>query len=437
LSRKNGALINARYALAVTLGCCFGCATTSTVRIDQGQVPKHLQALERTVLEDSSNFKHLLAAQGALYEDPTLQAYLDQLFQPLLPAVSSSLPYHFSLKVVRDPTLNAFTLGDGTVYVNTGLIARVKTSQQFAFVVGHELAHVMNRDLLYFTDSVHRKTVAAKLTGLVVTPALSAVGLGELGDLGLGLAYAASVTGYGREREDQADHDSLVLMRRLGYDEREAIRMFDTLLTEEERYQRGIEFGFLSSHPSNEHRLDAAKAFIGPKALETSTPLIVDEPFLTATQRLRIENAALNLQLDRYDHAMSDLQLMLRRSPHDVAAHCYVGDAYRLMAEDPKKLKAELNSKTWKDLYQGTEEPQQRTWQDRARQEYERAMSLDPHFPDPYRGLGLLHQAQGKSAEALSDFQRYLELNPTAKDRRFVLSMMRRIQDAVASPQEK
>ena len=433
---RKAELRNKCCALAILLCFCLGCATGSKVRLEQGQVPDTLKDLERYVLDDSHRFQDLLETRGALYEDPALQGYLDHLFQPLIPALPSPSPYHFTLKIVRDPTLNAFTLGDGTIYLNTGLIARLKSSRQFAFIVGHELAHVLNRDLLYFTDSLHRKTVAAKLTGLVVTPALSAIGLGGLGDVGVGLAYAASVTGYGREHEDQADRESLNMMRRLGYDEHEAIHVFEILLAEHQRYQRGIEIGLLSSHPSNEHRLQTVKVFVGPKALDGSVPETLDETFLNATQRLRIENATFNIQLSRYDHAVEDLRLLLSRTPHDAAAHCALGEAYRLIAQDPKKLKDELNAKTWKEITKTTTGIQHADWRARALEEYQRSLSVDPHSPNPYRGLGLLCEAQGQFPEALIYFQRYLELNPTAKDRRFVSSAITRIQHTQAQKQE-
>ena len=410
-----------------------GCATMPTVRLNQGAVQSSLQALEADVLEESRRFKQQLEASGAVYERPELQIYLESLFQPLVPQHSEAGRYRFALKVVQDPTLNAYTLGDGSIYAHTGLIARLKTADQFAFVMGHEIGHVMNRDLVYFTDALHRKTIATKLAGLIITPALAAVGAGGLGQMGLNTVYVASVKGFGRERESAADQEALATMRRLGLEEREALRVFETFLAEHERYDRGIEFSFLSSHPSNEERLKVTRTFMGAKALDVFTPEKVDNAFLDATQPLRIDNAALNIKLRRLYHATEDLQIILRRTPEDARARFHLAEAYRLIADDPEQLKRELSRKAWSEIKDVADAGQRTYWQARSFEEYQRALSLDPNWAEPYRGLGLLQMAQAKSHEALQSLQRYLELAPSAKDRRFVLSHIARIEPLIAA----
>lgn len=419
------------HLLALSL-LTAGCATAPSVRLDQGQVQRQLADLEREVLRDSAKFQELIEHSGAIYEDAALEAYVNELVAPLVPALPADSPYHFRLKVLRDPTLNAYTLGDGAIYFNAGLIARLKSAEQFAFVMSHEIAHVMNRDLVYFTDSLHKKTVTTKLANLVVTPALSAIGLGGVGELGLGLAYVASVTGYGREREAAADRESLQTMRRLNQDEREALRVFETFMAERERYQRGIEISFLSSHPSNQRRMRSIREFMGPKALDVFAPERPDEAFLGRTQRLRVDNAAFNIQLGRYYHAVEDLQIILQRTPDDALAHYHLGEAYRLIAQDPRKLKDELNRKAWRRIREVAEREQQTYWRRRAAEEYEAARADGPELPEVSRGLGLLCRAQGDSQQALSHLRRYLELAPHAKDRRYITGLMSRIEEDAA-----
>ena len=428
--------VGGTIGIAWFLSVCCGCATAPTVRLDQGPVQDKLQSLETYVLEDARKFQELLDESGAVYDEPVLQVYLDELTRPLLPQVDPSSPYRIRLKVIRDPTLNAFTLGNGAIYFNTGLIARLTSAEQFAFIMGHEIGHVVNRDLVYFTDSYQRKTVATKLTELVLSPALATVGLSGVGELGLSMAYLASVTGFGREREAAADEESLAVMERLGYDLREAQRIFEIFLAEHERYERGIEISFLSSHPSNIERLKAVKELMGARALDVFAPAKEDAAFLEATQQLRVENAAFNLQLGRYYHAVEDLQVILRRKPEDAAAHFYLAEAYRLIAEDPKKLKSELNRSTWRQMSDIAESEQAPYWQGRAREEYAAAMAQDPQFPHPYRGMGLLLMAQGRPDEALKQFERYLQLSPTAKDRRFVLAQIERVRGIPAIEEE-
>ena len=46
---------------------------------------------------------------------------------------------------MRDPTLNAFSLPNGRIYVHTGLLACLESEAQLAMILGHEMTHVTNR----------------------------------------------------------------------------------------------------------------------------------------------------------------------------------------------------------------------------------------------------------------------------------------------------
>lgn len=401
-----------------------GCASTPNIPLSQGQVQDNLEALEVQLNKEAGDFRKKLDEHGGVYSDPVLLAYLDQLFRPMLAQPIGSSSLDFEVVVVRDPTLNAFTLGDGAVYLNSGLIAHLQTAEQLSFVIAHELAHIFNRDPLYFTHSYHKKTVAAKLADLMVSPALTFVGLGAAGAYGIGLAHRAAVTGYGRERETQADADALQSMRRLGYNPRSAIDVFTFFLNEKERYTRGIEIGFLSSHPSNQARMEAVEAILGSDDAPTEA---ADHEYLRQTDSLRIENAALNIQFARPYHAVEDLKAVNQRLPEHAKARFWLGEAYRAIVEHPDQLKLELHPKHWTKLTKpDTGEPVD--WAQLAQEEYDHALQLDPAFPDTHRGLGLLLHAQDRHTEAVGHLQRYLELAPAPKDRRFVTDMIRRLQ---------
>jgi len=50
---------------------------------------------------------------------------------------------------------------------------------------------------------------------------------------------------------------------------------------------------------------------------------------------------------------------------------------------------------------------------DNARQDFEAALNQQPEYPSAYRGLGLLAQREGDMIEAMKDYQRSVELQPT------------------------
>ena len=50
--------------------------------------------------------------------------------------------------IVRDPTIGAFTLPTGTIYLHTGLLARLETEAQLATILGRALTHAAQRSAL-------------------------------------------------------------------------------------------------------------------------------------------------------------------------------------------------------------------------------------------------------------------------------------------------
>lgn len=58
------------------------------------------------------------------------------------------LPYDVRVLVVKDEMVNAFAFPGGTIVVFSGLIEQMKSENELAFVLGHEMGHMANRDHL-------------------------------------------------------------------------------------------------------------------------------------------------------------------------------------------------------------------------------------------------------------------------------------------------
>jgi predicted Zn-dependent protease len=99
---------------------------------------------ERQEIEMGREGAKQVEALIGLYDDPDLQAYVDQIGQEL--AAKSERPgLPWSFKVVDDPVVNAFALPGGFIYVTRGILGHFNSEAELAAVVGHEIGHVTAR----------------------------------------------------------------------------------------------------------------------------------------------------------------------------------------------------------------------------------------------------------------------------------------------------
>lgn len=416
------------YVSLISLALLSGCATSKQVKVYEGPIQTKMQKLEWEVLEEARRFEAFIDQRGAVYEDPALEAYLNEIGKKLAPENLDYDQIRINFKVVRDPTLNAYSMPHGRIYLSSGLLARLENESQLASVMGHEISHVLNRDLIYFVDSVHKKTVTAKIFDLVLTPATALFGVGGIGERSVNLVYIASVTGYGREQELRADIEGFRASVKAGYDPKEALRVYDFFMADEKKYKHPSQATLLSTHPSYEARKEAIEKLMA--TLSSSTSATSSQPagrFKELNHNVKIENASLNLTHDRFQHARDNLATLLQENPEDSQAYFYLGECFRLMAKDPRALKDELDTKEWGELEKREETVQRSEWWGKAEEAYQKAISLNKTYADPYRGNGLLYEAQGKDEKALSYLQLYLQEAPDAKDRRYVEAAVKRL----------
>ena len=78
--------------------------------------------------------------------EPVLTAYVNGVGQAMKPFLRrKEIPYHFH--VVDAPSINAFALPGGEIYVFRGLLEFVESESELAAVLGHEMSHVISERL--------------------------------------------------------------------------------------------------------------------------------------------------------------------------------------------------------------------------------------------------------------------------------------------------
>lgn len=149
-------------------------------------------------------------------------------------------------KVYISKDVNAFAMADGTVRVHSALMDVMPDDQVLA-VIGHEIGHVKKKHS-------YRQMRSALLTN-VVFDAASSVG-GTIGALSAsqlgGLARTAVNARFSQADELESDAYAVRALKRMGRDPYAMKRSIETL----QKGSGGGGGGFLSSHPSNQNRID-------------------------------------------------------------------------------------------------------------------------------------------------------------------------------------
>jgi predicted Zn-dependent protease len=402
-------------ALVIVLFLIGACATTNIPPIGSSQQPFQLSADEREIWEQSEAEQQKLNRKGTLYQDPLLEEYLNDVARRLTPPEVGEQGIPIRVRIIQDPSLNAFAYPNGAIYMHTGLLARVENEAQLATVLGHEITHVVNRDAVRHYRSTRNKVIAANIAAVAASIGISAVAgdqsrqgnavtaavIGQTSNvllgLGLQLGVLAAVNGYGREIEDMADIGAMRLMTQAGYNVNEAPKVHQILL---QRYgdPSRLENFFFGNHSRNQERIEHYEQMLTTdyaQVAHASTLITNTEEFQRRTRPLVRDNAILDIEAGRYGTAKTALERVLAVGPTDAKAHYYLGELYRKQRRDPADVEHAIIA-------------------------YQNAAEYDPSYPEPQRNLGLLYYTRGKRAEARQAFERYLELKPQAEDRQQV-----------------
>jgi predicted Zn-dependent protease len=373
---------------------------------------------EKRLWNQSREEERKLRDKATLYQDPILDDYLNGVARNLVPERARGQELlKIRVQAIKDPTLNAFTYPTGSIYLHTGLLARLEEEAQLATVLGHEIAHATGRHALEFNRSARNKAIGFGIASIVgsIFVADAAGRQAEKGDyrdayvlsqvgnimvsLGLQLGYMAAVNGFGRELEREADEVGLASLVAAGYDPRRAPRVFE-LLKDDHGDGSKMEAFFFGSHPRLTERIESVSELVATRYGGAAGEARVADTrdFQIRTRVLVRDDAVLNIEAGRLGVAEAEIEKVLKLTPNDPVARYLqgqIGEKRAAEAKDPAET---------------------RRLTDEALARYREASRLDPRYADPYRAIGILRYKAGRNDEALAAFRRYLELKPDAPD---------------------
>jgi predicted Zn-dependent protease len=201
--------------------------------------------------------QRILAAYGGVYNDPRLQAMMEQLVKRLV-AASDRPDLHYRVTMLNSQSVNAFALPTGQLYVTRGLIALANDESELASVIGHEMGHV----IAHHAELREEEMREADLRNRVFTELMSDPQAGALALAKSKLKLAS----FSQRQEFEADEIGIRIAARAGYDPYGAVRFLASLERNSQLkplHSAAINPGapdFLSSHPATPQRITDALA---------------------------------------------------------------------------------------------------------------------------------------------------------------------------------
>ncbi|PKO26347.1 MAG: peptidase M48 [Betaproteobacteria bacterium HGW-Betaproteobacteria-8] len=260
---KNSPLI----ALSLITVLMSGCATTTSPSAS-GVERKQFMMLSESQVVSMSTESYLATLQEAskkktLNTNTTQLARVRNISQKLIQQTmhfrKDALNWKWEVNVEKNDQVNAYCMPGGKIMVYTGLMDKLKvTDDELAAVIGHEIAHALRE------HGRERMSIAyaqqAGLLGLAVLAGTSknqnaaAVGV-QAAALGTTLFFALPNS---REQEREADRIGLELSARAGYNPNAAVTLWQKM----GQQSSSAPPEFLSTHPSNQARINELKGMI-------------------------------------------------------------------------------------------------------------------------------------------------------------------------------
>lgn len=184
-----------------------------------------------------------LEKQVHILHDDATRSHLQSIIERLAPGTGRALPYHVEL--IDAPDINAITFPGGFIYVYRGLLALHPNDDEFAGVLGHEMAHAVFSHgykklvemtlMKRFEERVHN----SRFSGLTGTAKLTNVLL---------------LDGVGRRAENEADYWGVKFAAKAGYDPRGLLDVLEVFARMERQHPSLMQKMF-ATHPPPQERI--------------------------------------------------------------------------------------------------------------------------------------------------------------------------------------
>jgi predicted Zn-dependent protease len=353
-------------------------------------LPRQSDALALSIQEEQKLGEEFLAQirkSFVILNDDSINRYINNLGQYLTSAVETR-PFPFHFYVIKDNTLNAFAAPGGHVFIFSGLVNEMKSADELAAVLTHEIGHVAARHLSHRIEKsqkINLATMAGVLAGVLV-------GAGPVAEALMAGSMAAGVQAelhYSREDERQADQMGFKYMTATGFD---PAGMISTLNTIEKDQWLGTDKipAYLLTHPTGPERISNLESMVSgyhPDPSKNTEPKRFEASFSFFKTMVQAES------LDPYE-AEKLFKAELEKSPKALLPQVGLGMVYMKRSE-----------------------------YDLAIEHFEKALEGGAAVGPVLRDLGEAYQMKGQDRKAVSVLEKALEADDADGSTLFLLAI--------------
>ena len=238
--------------------------------------------------------------QYGLYQDKTLQLYVNDIGQNLVSKLSDKIFSKYYFRVMDSPEINAFALPGGYVYVTRGLLALVNNEAELAGVIGHEIGHIIfHHGAKQIVRNIGAQIFA--IGGAIASPKNAG------GWLTVSTALFQQINmGYGRDAEIESDEHGILSGSELGYNPYGMANFLKSLRLKEIMSGQSYH-AFQASHPETKDRIIKAGLLAGRMRVDFTEESFFRRRYLNKIRGLTYEGKKHPRDIKRYKPKYIDL----------------------------------------------------------------------------------------------------------------------------------
>ena len=401
------------------------------------------------VLQQSDLLDSKLERDGLVLRDEAANAYLRRVGAGLIPKGLELERVSWKFRVLRDPQPNAFALPNGSIYITTGLLSLVDNESQLAAVIAHELTHVMRRHTYVQNRSNRKKFLSMNIMtaigayapgGIVGAVIIAATTIAPL-------IVMATVYGYSRDLEREADLKGIDMMITAEYAPEEMVNVMKLLDKDIEGENVRL---FWNDHPALDERIKYMSSYLGARANKVTHQMELNREraaYFSQMEPAMRHDIQLAINSGRFRSAVFHAQRLVDFHA-DSENLFWLAESYRTLGpRAPQLTERELTDSAKKDAAKQHEkrtlEEEERellqtpagkdNWQhhqQKAEELYLLALKAENPVPVAHRGLAMLYEKLGRASDAISEYEKYIELAPSATDRERIKRRIERLRRA-------